>query len=459
MKLIKYFSLLIIAVFLLPSCSDETFEEINTDPTQLSDVEMSLILPEIQAQVAYNKGNNTGRVAGIIMQQYEGFDAQQVQYSHYILGSDAFNSYWRFGLYTGALRSAQVLIDKASASGATFYSGVAKILMANEYGLATSFFGDIPFSEALKGTDGLKPAYDSQEAVYSGVQSLLDAGITDLASAKGYGGGDLIYDGDAEAWTKVAYALKARFQMHLIKRDAGNAAAALTNLSKSFSSLAEQPNFAFGTAQTDNYSLAKFGIERSNTLVINDGFADMMTDDPRQDAYMAFDGTLWQFWDPANTALTWAQNDAVVPLISYVEVELLKAEALARTGEDASAALAAGIEASMVQVGASDYDAYVTAQSDLSGLSEDETIQRIMEEAYKAYYGYNFSETWSNFRRTGYPALSPHAGGSNGFNPSGVIPLRFLYVVSEQQTNSANLQAAQAAQDGALLDVPVWAFK
>ena len=460
MKLIKYFSLLIIAVFLIPSCSDETFEELNTDPTQLSDVEMSLILPEILSQVAYNKGANAARVAGIVMQQFEGFDAQQVQYTQYILGSDAFNNYWRFGLYTGPLRSAQVLIDKADAEGgATFYSGVAKLLMANEYGIATSYFGNIPFTDALKGTEVLKPSYDAQETVYQGVQSLLDAAIVDLTAGEGYGGGDLIYAGDADSWIKVAHALKARFQMHLTNRDGGNASKALSELGASFTSLDDQPNFTFGTSETANYSLAKFGIERSNTLIISNTFADMMTDDPRQAIYMEFDGTLWQYWNPENPAMLWAKNDATVPVISYVEVKFLEAEALARTGGDPAAALEAAITASMVQAGAADYDAYVAAQSDLSGLSAEEVIQRIIEEAYKGYYGYNFNETWANYRRTGYPALTPNALGANGFNPSGVVPERFLYVASEQQTNSDNLDAARAAQGGALLDVPVWAFQ
>lgn len=61
--------------------------------------------------------------------------------------------------------------------------------MASEYGLATSFFGDIPFSEALKGTDNLKPSYDAQQDVYKGVQAMLDDAISDLNSGTGYGGG------------------------------------------------------------------------------------------------------------------------------------------------------------------------------------------------------------------------------------------------------------------------------
>lgn len=81
---------------------------------------MNLILPEILSQAAYNKGATPGRAAGIVMQQFEGFDAQQVQYTQYTFGSDAFNNYWVSGLYSGVLRSCQVLIDKAETEGATF---------------------------------------------------------------------------------------------------------------------------------------------------------------------------------------------------------------------------------------------------------------------------------------------------------------------------------------------------
>ncbi len=58
-----------------------------------------------------------------------------------------------------------------------------------------------------------------------------------------------------------------------------------------------------------------------------------------------------------------------------------------------------------------------------------------------------------------YPALTPSPIGSNGFNPSGVVPRRYLYVESETQTNKDNVAAARAAQGGALLDVDVWAFE
>jgi hypothetical protein len=286
---------------------------------------------------------------------------------------------------------------------------------------------------------------------------MLDDAISDLGSGTGYVGGDLIYGGDAGAWVETAYALKARYQMHLQKREGNAASTVLTLLGSAFKSLDDQPNFNFGSAQIDNWSLDKFGIERPNTLVIGNYFADLMVDDPRRDLFMYSDGTTWLYHGTGD--MVYAQADASIPLISYVEVKFLEAEALARTGADASTALAEAITASMVQAGATDYDAYVTANSDVSGLSEADAVKKVIEEAYKGYYGYNFFETWSNYRRTGYPEITPNPDGANGFNPSGVVPQRFIYPTSEQATNEANWAAAQAAQSGGLLDVPVWAFE
>jgi hypothetical protein len=457
---LKSYILLVCLFFGFSSC-DTKMDELNLDPTKLTDVELRLMLPEAIVQSMHNEGANQNRIAGIVMQQFEGIDAQQLQYTNYILGEDAVNNYWNLGLYSGVLRSCQVIIDKSVEEGATFYSGVAKILMANQYGLATSFFGDIPFTEALKGTENLKPTYDTQESVYAGVQTMLDNAISDLGTATNYGGGDLIYDGDAAAWIATAKALKARFYIHTGKRNNGAYASALSELGGAFGSLAEQPQFTFESSETANWSLAKFGIERPSTLGISGNFVTMMDADPRQANYMEdLGGPVYDYYNGANANLTWAQSTSTIPMISYVEVKFIQAEALARTGSNAAdvgAILADGIAASMVQAGAIDYDAYVTANSDLSGMDMDAMVDKVLTEAYKAYYGYAFHETWANYRRTGIPSLVPSPIGSNGFDPSGVVPRRFLYPESESQTNSANVEAAKGRQGGALLDQPTWA--
>lgn len=454
MNTIKYILFLAIGVLTLNSCS-ETLEEINRDPSKLTDVDLRLMLPEAITQSFFNSGGNQARVAGLVMKQFKGLDAQQIDYMNYNIPANAMDGFWNEGLYAGSLRACQAIIDKVDAEGldATFFTGVSKVLMASQYGIATSYFGDIPMSEALLGIEVLKPSYDSQESVYAAVQTMLDAGIADLGSATGYTSGDLVFGGDASKWIAAAYAFKARYYMHTSKRT-GDYSSAMTALNSAFTSAADQPNLQFDASQIGNHALAKFGTERPGTLGFHPEFADMLGDDPRASAY--YTAETFEYW--GSDQLVWAQNDASLPLISLVEVKMIEAEIMARTGGDASGALTEAISASMDLVGV-DGSAYATANGNVSGLSSEDAINKIISEAYKAYYGFNFHESWSNYRRTGYPAITPQNNEANGLNPGGQVPRRYLYADSESATNSANLDAAQAAQSGGLLNVDVWAFQ
>jgi len=449
-NILKYTSLLFLSLMMF-SCS-ESLEEINTDPTNPTAVGLDLQLPEVLSSSAFNEGNNPNRVAGIIMQQLLGQDAQQLAYNSYVLGEDVMNNYWRTGLYAGVLRSADVMVDKAVEDGRPFYEAVGKIIMANELGKATACFGDMPFSQAFD-TDNLQPGYDTQEAIYGSVQTLLTEAINTLnAGGGGYFGGDLIYGGDVASWVKVAHAFKARYHMHVSKRT-GDYSAAMSEAGMAMASNAENPYFQFEASATANHSFAKFGIERPSTLGIDGRFADMMTGDPRQDSYMYTDGTTWWYFDSATGgSMHWAQSDVAMPLITHTEMAFIMAEATMRNGNDASGALATAVESSFDLIGVEGGAAYAAALPDASEAT-------IMTEAYKAYYGFNFHETWMNWRRTGIPALSPTPDASSGLNPSGAVPVRYLYAESESQTNSANVEAAKAAQGGALLDASLWAFQ
>lgn len=450
MKNLLNISLVLLVLIFASSC-EESLTEYNTDPTSATEVGLELLLPEVLASTAFNEGTNPNRVAGIVLQQFVGLDAQQLAYNSYVLGADVMSNYWGLGLYAGVLRSCDVIIEKAAEQGNGGYSGIAKVIMANELGKAAATFGDIPFSEAFN-PDILKPQYDSQESVYAAVQTLLDDAIADLA-AGGLVRNDLIYNGDLAAWTKVAHAYKARYYLHTSKRNPGDYARAASEAGMAMSSNAENPNFQFEAALTANWSLAKFGIDRPSTLGIDDRFAAMMDGDPRQPVYMFTDGTFWFYFDMATGGnMKWGQSDAAIPLVTHVEMLFIQAEAMAASGGDASSLLESAILSSMELCGVED-GGYASAAA------ANASWENIMTEAYKAYYGFNFHETWANYRRTGFPALTATPGATNGFNPSGSIPQRYLYADSEDQTNSANVQAARDAQGGALLDAPVWAFE
>jgi len=454
----KILYLALVSVF-IPIAGCDYGDE-NTDPTAQAGVAVQFILPAALTQAAFNVGASPARMAGLLMQHYSGFDAQQVAFENYVINENSVANYWNFGAYGGVMKDASVLIEQGTAESKPHYSGIGKILMAHALGNLTSVFGDVPWTEALKGTANLKPAYDSQESVYAAVQTLLDQGIAELGQTQVDPVlNDFIHGGDVAKWVATAHALKARYYMHLTKRSATAAASALTEIGLAFTSTADQPDFVFEDNANGANPYAQFGVQRPKTIIINSGFQAKLAAkaDPREGLITVNDGSEYIF--QGNAGLFWSQNNSPLPLISYTELKFIEAEALVRTGgAGANAALQAAVAANMAYVGV-DGTAYLAAMTDITGLAEAAAIEAIMNEAYVALYGQGEVEIWSSYRRTGFPVLTPNPNGVNALNPSGAIPRRMIYPQTERLTNPVNLSAAQAAQSGGLLDVPVWAFQ
>ena len=481
----KYIFVLGLSVFMtfFTSCK---YGDTNVDPTRPADVNLNLILPTALAQASFNQMSGANRLTGILMQHFDGFDAQQIDYTIYNINENVLDNYWNFGLYGGVMKDAIVMMEKGVAEEQPYYVGIAKLLMANALGNTTSIFGDAPYSDAFKGTESLKPTYDTQEQVYGSIQTLLDEAIAEL-SKPAVGGGpasdDLIFGGDASKWIATAHALKARYYMHLTKRDASAQTKALAEIGKSFTSNDDQPDFIFDASAAFSNPMAQFGDQRPNTLILNQGFVDLLSDtnDPRD--YLINSGG--QFYN-GSPGLFWSSNDSPSPLISFTEIKFMQSEALVRDG-DFSGANTAMIEAIRSNMDYMDVvkhiddlkltwvpnpgdtilvsgdsllnQVYMPTIPNITSMPLEKALETIMDQSYVALYGQAEVEVWTNYRRTGYPALIPNPDGSNGNNPSGVLPRRIPYPQNERITNEANLNAAKANQGGDLLDVDLWAFK
>jgi hypothetical protein len=73
-------------------------------------------------------------------------------------------------------------------------------------------------------------------------------------------------------------------------------------------------------------------------------------------------------------------------------------------------------------------------------------LQQIIYQKYIAFFYNSFEEPYFNMRRTGLPVVTLNGGGMQN---NGKLPLRFLYPISETQTNGANLKDAIQRQFGA----------
>lgn len=446
----------------LGSCD---FGDTNVDPNSLDQgkVGLNLILPKAQVQSAFNLGAESGRAAGIWMQYFDGLEAQQNDIANYGVTESDFNNTWTAQLYVGSMKDCITILEKSTAEGseASHYAGIAKILLAQNLGFATQLWGDIPYSDAFQGSLNLNPTFDSQESIYESIQTLLDEAIVAL-SAEAVGlepaGDDLIFGGDASLWVLTARSLKARYYLQTSKRSSSAAADALAAINAgAISALGEQPDFFFGATDNEANPIAQFERDRPGTLGVNPNFYNVyLNGDPRINVYSTNNLKF------ADDALYWGAYASPMPLISYAEVKFIEAEALLRVNANdvagAQAALAEAINASMGQVGLNTASAtvqnYVTANSNLAALGTlEQRIERIIVEKYKALYVQGMVEIWSDYRRTGYPALTPKAGADVT-----VIPRRLPYPIDERLTNSAQLEAAVSNQGGASLTDDLWVF-
>ena len=73
---------------------------------------------------------------------------------------------------------------------------------------------------------------------------------------------------------------------------------------------------------------------------------------------------------------------------------------------------------------------------------------KMIGEQYWAASFFDFSEGYSNFRRSGYPELLPFGGEAPHPNntTNGAIPRRLVYSPNEASQNAENYQAALQAQ-------------
>ncbi len=451
---------------LLGACD---FGDTNIDPARQLNVELKFVLPAAEAQTARNMGSIGPRVTGTVVQHLVGTDFQPASYTDYLLDATILDEFWTSGLYAGAMKDADILIKDGQQQNLPHYVGIGKILMALNLAVATTYWGDVPYTEAFNGIGNLTPAYDTQESVYGSIQQLLDEAIVELAkpkTPKSPASDDLIFGGNPAKWTSTAYALKARYYMHLTKRDPQASARALEQIPKAFKNLQDQPTFPFGTSLIEAHPIAYFGQDRPNQVALSPFFAGVLTsnNDPRLARYAVLVSNLYRVYRPNNTDLYWGQNNSPMPYISLPELKFLEAEASLRTNDETRAAnaLREGIEASMLQLGIApaSYTAYLDRFGTLDGLTTfEEKLSRIISQKYIALYAQGTNEVWVDYRRTGFPEITPPAGISTSFNPSRVIPRRYLYPITEVNTNNGNLTSAIERQGGQLLDVDMWAFR
>jgi hypothetical protein len=462
---LRYITLFTFCIILLFSCD---FSEDNINEEAITEATVKDLFEPTIIQIAKNQSALSGYTSAALMQYFSAFDATNSAWTNYNFTNNFTQDIWGSGLYLGSLRHAnelEILGDKENNSD---LQAIAKILKVKEYLYATTIFGDIPLSEALIGSEQIFPAYDTQESVYQALIAMSDEAIAmignnginiDLVAA------DIVFKGNMSSWKKFAYGLKARLHLHLSTKDAGNYNQVLTSVENSFLSIEEQPMYTWMQHNPIHNPLNVLNKQRPGTFIISGYFAFELSnkDDPRIRTITPLTNDDWEYQSD-EFPLHWTSENTSLPLLSYVELRFMKAEALLQTGapdSDIIEAIGEGIIASCEQLNLApaDYQEYLNKYASFDGLnSKKDKLERIITEAYFAYYGYAFQQAWNNYKRLKIPNLAS-TGSPRAINPSGDIPIRLLYSQEELDLNTVNTIEAIERQNGALLDEPLWIFK
>lgn len=121
------------------------------------------------------------------------------------------------------LKDAKRLAEEAGDDNAW---AAAEVMTVVGFQLLSDYFGDIPYTEALKLLDGVSaPHYDDQADIYPDLISRLEAAANMFTSsiAVNWGDFDPVYEGDIDGWEMFANSLRLRLAMRMVNAAPGAA--------------------------------------------------------------------------------------------------------------------------------------------------------------------------------------------------------------------------------------------
>lgn len=417
MKIVNKYILLLVLIFAFVGCEDFVGGDINADPNNPTSVPVSAQMPAFHIALADVYGGAFSRFNCMLSQQVEGVERQWESFNQYTgLTPNRFDAAWQ-NVYENVLNELHIARISATEDGLNHYNGILDVTEAFTLMAATDVWDDMPYSEALQGITNTNPAFDSQEAIYTKIFSLLESGMASLAGESGPvtpGGDDVYYGGDAEQWFKAAKAIKAR---GLLKTE--DYAGALAEAQASF--VGSEDNLAF---QYPDANAAgqwyRFNRDRTGDIEFHPTLRNIMTG-------LSDTMRLKEIDQVFVTSHTYMVPNFLQELITYREMQFIIAECAVRNNDAATAhaAYLNGIEASFQRMGADGYADYI-AQPTVDPGAANLTLQDVMIQKYIGMFLQ--PETYSDYRRTNIPALVPVSGS--------IVPVRWEYASDEYLFNS-----------------------
>lgn len=503
MKKIIIYSFLVTGL-MLGSC--KKFLDVNDDPNNITRAEVTTLLPSITVNVGYLGGSDLMRVSTLIMQQFSGngplagFSAFK-EYERYNVNDSDINNQW-VSIFGTILSDLDLLINQAEIEGSPHYSGVGKVLKAYVYQIVVDAWGDVPYSEASKHSDNYYPKLDDDEEIYADLVRMIDEGIVEINAANSVlspNNYSTIYkssswESSKTKWIRFANTLKLRIFLHYSAKDPAFATQkmkALINSGAEFMQSTDD-NFEMPFFDESQRQNPLYGIEKGqfkNQFYPHRFIVDLMTsrNDPRRTTYFVpfpynsnpatykgasiLDGgpsaaysRLHTYIYGAGSAINSAlidpdgsirdgaieyAGDSPGRLLSFAEYNFIRAEGALLYGLEGNAQsfFEEGIKASFkdAKINAGQMSTYLANHGTLTG-SNGNKLEQIINEKYIANFGV-VVEPWTDYRRTGYPALQPLSAPLSIYSE---VPRSLFYSQSEINNNP------NVNQKASMLDRVFW---
>jgi len=484
----KYIAVSAVALSLLASSCEKIsdFGDTNIDPTKVSQPSTRSLLTNAQQSIS---GSNTVAPALFFGNAQGALFAQHISEGPYLTSSGygdatAGQSYWT--AYTGPLVQLQKIIDYNNAGGKEADPGangsknnqiaVARIMKAYIFWKLTDRWGDIPYTEALKGNANITPAYTPQQQIYTDLFKELKEASAQIDAGTAVQG-DIILNGNMQAWKRFAATqrLLMALRMSKVYPAAGQLAANEFNaaLPEVITSNAQNVVYAYLAGDPNNYNpyYNNYSISNRNDFAISKPLVDKMRangtgTDPRLPVYAEVlpggvingleYGRVTQINIPnAYSRIGTARRGAGSPAYIFTYAQVLFAQAEAAKlgwipGGDATAKANydMGIDASLAQYGVADANF-----KNATGIAYNPAtaIEQIATQRWIHLYLDGW-EAWSEWRRTGFPTL---AAGPNSVNSAG-IPRRLVYPAADKTTNAVNYAKVITQQGPDNLNTRMW---
>lgn len=470
----KKIYLLSTVIALITFCSGcKKYLDVNADPATPQTPASRTLTPPLFAGMERGIQYDARYLGGLI--QYFGGNVNVGETHGWIAGSDAMGEIWRSN-YFALGPNLNLIIDDSNKKQEYNYVGLAQAVKAWSWQTTTDYHGEIILKQAFDISRYVYD-YDPQQDVYTEVVRLANESIKSFSRTDGNGTvaklvpGDLIYAGDSTKWIKFNYGILARNANNLVNKASYDPAKVIVYVDKALSSNADNfivPNTGT-TAINSNFFgplRANLGAYRQTRIIVGllDGTYFTGTSgsviDPRRNNMISpsvdnvFRGTNPGSGDPGTVAAKnqipnpWGvlasgnpgpnqgkylfKDNAGFPIMTYAEMQFIKAEAAFRMGNAPLAyqAYLNGIGASIdfvsalgTAISATDKNAYMASAAVRQNASLL-TMRDIMLQKYLALYAYGFVETWCDLRKFNY--YEGDAKGNNPYLGAYVFPASFF---------------------------------